>query len=233
VNRYGFPVLLALLLVCPGVALPLHTAEPGASSPFSVAALRLEQNATDGDGEVVFEVKGNSEGLKRLHVVSPDGRTVLEFTAPDPSMLGMRQFVFESPEPKEIDTIKSAFPEGAYRFSGVTTSGATLSGEAKLSHTLPPPVSLIRPEPDGEGVEARGLQIAWKPLENLAAYIVTLEQPELGMSMSVRLPGSVSTCAVPDGFLRPGTSYELAIGTVTDAGNASFIETSFITADAP
>jgi hypothetical protein len=40
----------------------------------------------------------------------------------------------------------------------------------------------------------------------------------------------VVTFVVPDGFLLSGTQYELSIGTVTDAGNISFVETTFTTA---
>jgi hypothetical protein len=54
--------------------------ESGPPLPFAVANVRFEQNATDGDAEVVFEVKGGKEGLAKLTVVSPDGRTVIDFT---------------------------------------------------------------------------------------------------------------------------------------------------------
>ena len=37
--------------------------------------------------------------------------------------------------------------------------------------------------------------------------------------------------AMPEGFFRPGTEYELAIGTVSPAGNISFVETSFTLAE--
>jgi hypothetical protein len=34
---------------------------------------------------------------------------------------------------------------------------------------------------------------------------------------------------VPAGFLNPGTSYQLGIGTISAAGNISFVETEFAT----
>ena len=37
--------------------------------PFETANIRLEQNATDGDVEVVFEIKGGDDGLYELTVV--------------------------------------------------------------------------------------------------------------------------------------------------------------------
>jgi hypothetical protein len=72
--------------------------QPSASSqPFAVSTVHLEQNATDGDFEVVFEVKGGAEGLTRLTVVAPDGRTVVDVAAPDSSTLGVRQLASNRP----------------------------------------------------------------------------------------------------------------------------------------
>jgi hypothetical protein len=187
--------------------------------PFEVASVHFEQNATDGDVEVVFQVKGGDEGL-----------AVVDFTAPDASTLGMRQFRFESPEPQDTASLAAAYPEGAYVFSGVTASGARLRGESTLSHRLPPPTSFLRPGTDAQGVAISGLEIAWAPVADLAAYIVYVEQDELDVHVTARLPGSVTTFVVPDGFLSPGTTYQLSIGTVTDEGNTSFVETEMTTA---
>ena len=56
------------------------------------------------------------------------------------------------------------------------------------------------------------------------------EQEELKASVTAHLPGSASTFVVPDGFLSPGTEYKMAVGTVTQDGNASYIEGMFTTA---
>jgi len=39
----------------------------------------------------------------------------------------------------------------------------------------------------------------------------------------------VSTFVVPDGFLVPGAEYGVAIGTVSEKRNISFVETTFTT----
>ena len=67
----------------------------------------------------------------------------------------------------------------------------------------------------------------------LAAYVVYIEQADLDVNITAKLPGSAHGFKVPDGFLKPGTPYQLGIGTVTDQGNASFVETMFMTADKP
>lgn len=201
-----------------------------ALASFSVAKVHFEQNATDGDVEVVFEVKGGDEGLAKLTVVSPDGRTVIDFTAPEVSTLGIRQFRFESPEPGDVESLKTAYPEGMYTFTGATVSGAKLHSESTLNHHLPAPASFLQPAAEAKEVNIKDLQITWTPVKNLTAWIIYIEQDELDISISVKLPVSATAFAVPNGFLFPGTEYTLGIGTMMNNGNASFVETTFTTA---
>jgi len=220
---------ITLLLGSHGLALGVGK-DSGPSVPFAIASVRFEQNATDGDIEVVFDVKGGDEGLARLAVVSPDGRPVIDFTAPDASTLGIRQFHLESPEPRDVESLKSAYPEGVYTFAGATAAGGKLHGKSTLNHTLPAAASFLRPGARARGVDAKNLKITWTPVKNLAAYIIKIKQKKLDIELTVKLPGSVATFAVPDGFLLPGTEYQLAIGTVSAEGNVSFVETTFTTA---
>lgn len=202
----------------------------GAAAPFAVASIRFEQNATDGDVEIVIEAKGGQDGLAKLTVVSPDGRTIVNVAAPDASTLGLRQFRFESPEPKNTARLKAAYPEGAYTFTGATAAGANLRGESRLSHRLPPAASFGRPGADAKGVALRGVEISWEPVKDLAAYIVYVEQHDLDVEVTAKVPATVTTFAVPDGFLRAGTEYQVGLGTVNREGNISFVETTLTTA---
>jgi hypothetical protein len=229
--RWSLLAIQSLYIVCGCQGQASRDIEQSPTAvPFEVASVHFEQNATDGDVEVVFQVKGGDEGLVSLTVTAPNGRTVVDFTAPDASTLGMRQFRFESPEPQDTASLAAAYPEGVYVFSGATASGARLRGQSTLSHRLPPPTSFLRPGTDARGVAISGLEIAWAPVEDLAAYIVYVEQDELNLNLTARLPGTVTTFVVPDGFLFPGTTYQLGIGTVTDEGNTSFVETEMTTA---
>jgi hypothetical protein len=196
---------------------------------FAVANIRLEQNVTDGDVEIVIEAKGGEDGLAKFMVVSPDGRTLVDVAAPDASTLGLRQFRFESPEPKDIESLQSAYPQGVYRFSGVSAIGASLKGEARLSHRLPAAAAFVRPRAGARGVAIKGLELAWTPVKDLAAHVVYIEQPELGVEITARVPGSATSFAVPDGFLVPGTEYQVGLGTVAPEGNMSFVETTIRT----
>jgi len=218
-----------LLLSSHGQALGVDK-QSGLPVPFEVASVHFEQNATDGDVEVVFEVEGGDEGVAKLTVVSPDGRTVIDFTAPDASTLGIRTFRFESPEPGDVKRLKAAYPEGGYIFSGETVGGDKLRGNCTLNHKLPATVSFLRPRANAENVDGEGLIITWTPVKNLAAYIIEVEQEELDVSILAKLPGSVATFTMPGGFLLPGTEYKLGIGAVAEEGNISFVETVFKTA---
>ncbi|MCG3156169.1 MAG: hypothetical protein DKINENOH_02784 [bacterium] len=205
-------------------------AEPTPPAAFAKANVRFEQNATDGDMEVVFEVKTRAGGLNRLSITSPDGRTVVDFTAPDTSTLGMRQFIFESPEPKDVKSLQAAYPEGEYLFNGTTASGARLQGKSTLRHDLPATVSFVRPSAGSRGVAIKNLQITWTPVKEVAAYIVYIEQDELDVHVTAQITGTAVAFEVPDGFLAPATEYTLGIGTVSVEGNISYVETSFTTA---
>jgi hypothetical protein len=204
--------------------------EYASSIPFDTASVYFEQNATDGDVEVVFKVSGGDVGLARLTVVSPDGRTVIDFSAPDTSTLGIRKFLFESPEPGNVESLKSAYPEGVYTFAGTSVTGEKLHGKSSLNHTLPATVSFLHPKAEARGTNIKDLKITWTPVKNLAAYIVEIEQEEMEVKFEARLPGDMATLAVPESVLLPEKEYKLSIGTVTGEGNISVVETSFTTA---
>ena len=220
-------VMTVFVLAFSGWALESESEPDGAS--FEVASVHFEQNATDGDVEVVFEVQGEEGGLVELIIVSPDGRRVVDFKAPDPTTLGIRQFRFESPEPSDIESLKAAYPEGVYDFAGKTSSGAKLVGESSLSHRLPATATFAGSATTAERVLMTDLEISWSAVEGVASYVVEIEQDELNVRITALLPGSSTSFAVPKGFLSPGREYQIAIGTVSDEGNISFMETSFTT----
>jgi hypothetical protein len=205
-------------------------AETGSAAAFPLASVSLEQNATDGDAEVVFQVTAGSDGLAALTVVAPDGRPVVVFKAPDSSTLGIRQFRFESPEPRDPDALRAAYPAGVYRFSGKTASGGTLSGQAQLHHRLPATTSLTKPSTGAERVSAKDVTISWSPVPDAAAFVLELEQSKSRLKVTAVLPGTSTSFAVPPGLLLPGETYKLAVGTVSGEGNVSYLETTFTTA---
>ena len=187
-------------------------------------------NATDGDNEVVLEIKSGSTGVDRLSVVAPDGRTVFELTCPQ-AMLGLRQFVIESPEPKDRATVQKAFPAGTYVVRGHLVDGRELESSVTLGHELPATVGVVHPAKDAEDVPVEDLVIRWNGVAGVAAYEVEVEDEEAGTVVTARLPARATSFVVPNGFLEAGGDYTFAIGTVAASGNKSFVEASFTTAE--
>jgi hypothetical protein len=211
-------------------ALLLFVADASAqvAEKFERVAVYLEQNLKDKDAEVKFEAIAGNTGLATLEVTAPDGRTVIDFKTSG-SKLGIRHFTLESPEPKNLAAVQADFPEGTYRFTGLTGSGSRLEGEATLSHNLPEPTSFVYPRPDQKYVAVTPLNIRWRPVKNSAASIVILEHGHTGREIRTNLSGAATGFLVPSGFLQPGTEYTLAIGTVSKEGNKSFTEITFAT----
>jgi hypothetical protein len=224
------PAVFVLLWAVCGWA-STSQSELAQSNPFPTATVHFEQNATDGDVEVVFKVKAKDEGLSELKIISPDGRTVVDFRAPEYSTLGVRQFDFESPEPPDVESLKAAYPEGVYEFFGATSSGDKLAGRSSLNHRLPKTAEFTKPANEDERISVRGSKLSWSQVEDVAYYILEVEQDELKMNLTAFLPAATTSFILPDGLLLTGEEYELAIGTVSEEGNISFIETSFTTSD--
>lgn len=221
-------VIVAILLVLGSHGRGVH-AQSATAVSFAEASVHLEQNVTDGDLEIVFIAESDDDGLVNLKVVSPDGRTVIDFTAPDPSTVGIRQFRFESPEPKDVNSLKAAYPEGTYRFFGKSLSGVALVSGSTLSYRLPKSAKFGMPAPEMENVGTKDTIVSWSAVAGVAAFIVEIENADLNTRIKATIPGSSTSLAVPNGFLMPGRQYQLAIGTVNAEGNRSFVETTFTT----
>jgi hypothetical protein len=211
-----------LLAACHGYA--------WADGKFESVKAYLEQTAEDEDSEVTFDAMGGTAGLTALKVVAPDGRTVIDFKAVD-SKLGMRHLILESPEPKNDGKLQADFPAGVYKFTGTSSAGAALQGEAVLSHKFPSVARVLQPRPDEKNVPTMHMQVRWKAIKDATAFILVIEHEKTGRELRVDLPGNVTAFTVSDGFLAPGLEYKLAIGAVAKDGNRSFTETAFTTAD--
>ena len=198
---------------------------------FDRLSVYLERNVQDHDAEIRFEATGAEDGLAALKVSAPGERTVIDLRTPD-SKLGVRSLTLESPEPGDDGVVRADFPAGAYRFEGTTTKGASLRGEARLSHVFPKPAAFEYPRPDQKDVPATALTLRWSVPEGIESCAIVIEQTGTPYEIRALLPGSAKSFTVPEGFLRAGKAYKFAIGTVAKDGNRSFIEAAFKTARA-
>lgn len=193
---------------------------------FSELDMRLEQNATDGDSEIVLFAKGQDEGLKNLVVLAPNRRRVVANLFGDGSGVGWREFVLESAEPPDLTAVLRSFPQGAYFFYGVTVSGECLIGTSTLSHTLAPATTLSTPAED-EIVPADRLVLGWTPVPQAVRYIVELNNEDTGAEYLLDVLPPTTRLAVPAQFLVAGSEYQFVVGVETANGNRTFVETTF------
>ena len=180
----------------------------------------FEQNETDGDAEVVIFAKAD-EGMSHFLIFDPRGERRVDLESQGRRDLGLAQFRLESAEPS-IAAVKRAYPQGTYTFLARTVSGRFLRGTVSFTHALLPAPSFT---PTGEeGLDPDDVEVAWTAVPGAAAYIVEIEQDDLGNNLTATVGPDVTSLAIPPGFLKPGTEYEVGVSTVTAAGNVAVAE---------
>ena len=217
--------------------------------PLKDAKLNIEHNATDKD--TGFQGFIDSEGWRRLDVRGPGGQ-VLSFEARGTlAKLGLTELFFESVEPPNadvpIDAMLAQLPEGNYTIAGAAQeNGKSLgrtSGRALLTHDIPAGPTLVAPAA-GAIVPVRGVVARWQPVSKtitgepvtIIAYQLIIEkdiEPPRHMigklGLSIYVPRSVTSIAVPNGFLQPGTKYKWEVLAIERSGNQTFSSGSFRT----
>ena len=193
------------------------------SAEFEELFIILEQNFTDQNSEIVILAKGEEEGLRRLHVFGPDGKRIIQLFAKNKT-LGTREFVIESPEP-DLDDILAAYPEGNYRFVGVTISGEKLEGNATLSHNLTEPAVIT--------IDKNLGIITWEEIEDAEAYQFEFAQEEEGEALfevSAEFSADTTSFVIPESMRNPG-DYKVGVASVAENGNIILVEQEFVIED--
>jgi hypothetical protein len=198
---------------------------------FEELAIALEQNATDGDAEVVLFAQGGDEGLRRLTVTAPNGRRVARIEG-DKRGVGLREFLLESAEPPDLAAVLASFPEGAYDFAARPVGGGCLRGEAELSHALAPATTLLTPEADAV-VPLEDLVLSWQAVAEAAAYVVELNNEDTGEEMTFVVLPPTASLTIPAAALAPGAEYQYGVGVRAATGNLTVVELTFTTTEAP
>lgn len=195
---------------------------------FSELSMSLEQNATDGDTEVVIFAKGQDAGLRRLVVSGPDGNHVATFTGSGKG-IGIREFVLESAEPPELNLVLASFPEGEYTITGRTVDGECISGTTSLSHQLAPATTLITPTEE-QTVAVDQVVLSWAAVAGTERYVVELNNETTGSEFTFQIFPPTTSLAIPAHFLQAGSEYQFGVGVRTTNNNITFVETTFFTA---
>lgn len=198
---------------------------------FEEAALYVEQNATDGDTEVVIAGTAGDDGLRLLQIKWPDRELTTTLVA-DRSTLGMREFHFESPEPPG-EAVLAAYPEGRYVLAGVSTAGERFRSVLTLSHQLPPAATILWPAEDAEVAAGVALVIRWSQVPGIEKFVLEFENesadPE--RALTIDLPPEATSFRIPARLLPPGSEFQIGIHTVAENGNIVAVESAFTTAD--
>jgi hypothetical protein len=217
--------------------------------PLKEAKLNIEHNATDED--TGFQGFIDSEGWRRLDVRGPGGQ-VLSFEGRGSlARLGLTELFFETVEPTNADVpiaeMLAKLPEGEYAIAGPAqengkSTGRT-SGTALLTHDIPAGPKLVSPAEDAI-VPVRGVVARWRPVTQtitgepvrIIAYQLIVEKdakPHRHMigklGLSIYLPRTVTSVAIPNGFLEPRTAYDWEVLAIERSGNQTLSSGSFRT----
>ena len=196
--------------------------DPGDREPFDDAEVFLEFNSTAND--MGFQLFLDAEGWKALEVTGPDG-DVLNVNAQGPlAELGITELRFESAEPSPSEVL-GLFKAGTYRFRGRTVEGGLLGSEPELSHALLPPPTFTPTE--GQVVDPDNLVVTWNAPG--AEFVEVIIEDDLGHVFDVTVSGDVTSLNVPPQFLENGLTYKLKILAISDNGNRTISEGTFVT----
>ncbi len=218
------PGLIAMFATA--LAAPARGAAP--CGEFEELSLALEQNATDGDTEVVLFAKGGDDGLKSLQVAGPSGRKVVKLTG-DRRGIGLREFLLESAEPPDLPLVLASFPEGTYSFSGKTVEGECLRGSAALSHQIAPAATLLTPAED-EVVAVDALVLSWSAVAGAERYVVELNNEDTGSEITFEVFPPTASLEIPPSVLEADSEYQYGLGVRAPDGNLTVVERTFFTA---
>ena len=239
-------IVLASVLALGAFSLPA-SAVKAEEIPLDEAAVFAELNHTDGD--LGFHAKADGEGWKRLKIIDPAKRVILDVMNKGRlAQQGLTELFFESAEPgfDELspEEFFERFPEGEYEIEGVSIEGDTLEGEAEFTHVMPAPVNItshtLSCETPEELLPGDPLTITWDPVTTshpdvgedvgtgivITGYEVTVEreEPEPNLAYVVELPADATTLTVPAAFLSLGSEFKFAVLVREESGNQTSVE---------
>jgi hypothetical protein len=212
--------------------------------PLSETRIIIEVNATDGDAGI--QIFGDAEGWKSLQVFDPQGHRIVDVTADGSvGVQGITEIFFESAEPsfdeQPLAEFLALFPEGKYRFEGMTVNGNVLKGIATLTHNIPAGPEIVAPEEDAALDSRAPLLVRWEPVTDpfpgvnspgqIAGYqVIVLEDGvKVPPTFSVDLPATATQVTVPPEFIRPRTDYKVEVLVKEAGGNQTISERTFKT----
>jgi len=200
---------------------------------LAFSRIYIEYNASAND--LGYHVSLDGEDWKTLRIVNPAGRTIFDVTGRGPySQLGMTELFFEGAEPSlddfPLDELLALFPEGKYKFTGLTVDGAGISSTGTLTHAIPdgPVVSAV--------VDGDTVVIGWEAVTGtppgfpnrrieISGYQVIVDP------FQVTLPATSREVTLPREFVRTLKAgvHPFEVLAIEAGGNQSITEGTFET----
>jgi hypothetical protein len=200
------------------------------------ASVIIETNATDGDAGLQVFLDGKE--WREMTLAAPDGRRMLVVqNTGSLKTWGLTELFSESSEPPfdvaPFREFKKRFPEGMYRFRGITIRGARLVGKATLTHDIPKGPVITSPS-DGESVPLGDVLASWEPVTRpsgieIVGYraIVSDETSPRGRDLELELGRSQTSFMIPSELFRTGNEYKLEVQAIEQSGNQTLTEITF------
>jgi len=208
------------------------------------AELFFEENTTDGDMGIHFKVDG--EGWRRIFLIDPDWRPLLNAGIKGSLReIGLTELFSESSEPgydeMPREEFLALFDEGTYRFFAQSIEGDWLYGETELTKDIPAGPVVTWPEEDAEVPADEDLVVQWETVDppspgesEIEFYEVVVEKDEDEEMLRVftvhMLPEDTSV-RCPAEFLEAGKEYKVEIVVQESSGNRAAAEVPFVTAE--
>lgn len=216
---------------------------------LAVAKLLIEHNATDedtgfqgfADGDPWNELVITGPGTNQILAVNPEGG-LFDF--------GLTELFFETSEPPNdevpIDSVLARLSEGTYTFTGDIVAVGESSVTTTFTHDIPAGPELLSPVDGAQGVDPGNVVVLWnavttdvdgEPGITIVGYQVIVEEnatPEFPQGfyrpwLSVHVPASVTSVAVPDGFLKDDACYKYEVLAIEESGNQTLSSAAFET----
>jgi hypothetical protein len=223
---------LPLRLILLG-AIALGLAAPSWAAKFPISRIYIEYNSSAND--LGFHVSLDGEDWKTLKIVNPAGTTIFDLAGKGPyAQLGLTELFFEGAEPNlddfPLDQLLALFPEGQYKFSGLTVGGTRISATGALSHAVPagPAVSS---EVDGDSIVIRWEEVTAPPAGFPNRKIQIVGYQVLVDPFAVTLPASSREVTLPPEFVRSLArgAHPFEVLAIDVSGNQTITEGSFST----
>jgi hypothetical protein len=229
-------LLAATTMLGATAATSMTSAAAGRRTPIRLAeaSMIIEVNATDGDAGLQLFLDG--EPWRSMTLTAPNDRRILAVnTRSRLQDHGLTELFSESSEPPfdelPLRKFKRLFPQGRYRFRGITIEGRPLVGRARLSHDIPEGPKIVAPA-EGSTVPAGAVVADWDPVPessriDIVGYRAIVEREDPLRVFSVDLPASATSVTVPVEFIESGTAYKLEVQAIEASGNQTLTEIEF------